>query len=205
MNIYIVETEYAARNLIGLIWKERAEYERLLEKAQGLERRSQFMFSIYSERALNDDWDELQTIGYWYRGAESDAQAKEARIEAAQLNVQMAIHDASVKGLCGAVLQIAKQGISTVHGGLNACPSGRNIGQEGLANIVWQARNQAIHYEEGKFHPAVVQCFQKLEQDHGTDFSLTLNKGKNLAFRAIELLGWKTYADYEKDMALLLP
>jgi len=205
MNIYIVETEYAARNLIELIWKERADYERLLKKAQELARGSQFMFDIYSERALNDDWDELQTIGYWYRGAEADTQAKETRGEAAQLNSQMAIHDASVKGLCGALLQVAKQGISIVHGKLSACPSGRILGQEVLANIIWQARNQAIHFEEGKFHPAVVQCFQKLEQDHGANFSLTLNRGKNLAFRVVELLGWKTYADYERDMALILP
>lgn len=47
--------------------------------------------------------------------------------------------------------------------------------------------------------------FQKLERDDGVDFSLTLNRGNNLAFRVIELLGWTTYAAYERDMILLLP
>lgn len=205
MNIYISETEYAARNLIELIWRERERYEQFLSQAHELESKSQFMFGIYSERALNDGWDELQTIGYWYRGAEAGTQAKEMKAEAAKLNAQMAIHDSSVKGLCGALLQLAKQGISIVHGGLNACPLGRSIGREVLSNIIWQARNQTMHYEEGNFRPQVVQCFQNLELDYGADFSLTSNSGNNLAFRVVELLNWKTYADYERDVALLLP
>jgi hypothetical protein len=205
MNLYISETEYAACNLIELIWKERAEYEVLLDQAHGLEERSQFMFKIYDDRQWNDDWDERQTLAYWYRGAEAGTKAQELKTQAGQLSAKMSIHDASIKGLCGALLQIAKQGISIEYGGPDSCPSGRPVGRDSLSNVIWQARNQALHYEEGSFNPSVIQCFMNLARDYGDDFSLSKNSGKNLAYRVVERLGWRTYEDYERDMALLLP
>ena len=205
MNLYITETEYAASNLIELIWGERAEYEALLRQAGELESKSQFMFQVYDDRQWNDDWDELQTLGYWYRGAEAGTKAEELKTQAAQLNARMSIHDVSIRGLSAALLQIAKQGISVVHTKLQNCPAGRSVGNESLSNVIWQSRNQALHYEEGNFRQAVTDCFTRLEQDFGNDFSLAAHSGQNLAFRIIELLGWKTYKDYETDMMSILP
>ena len=205
MNLYISETEYAARNLIELIWQERAEYENLLSQAGELESRSQFMFKIYNDREWNDDWDEFQTLGYWYRGAEAGTKAQELKSQADELNAKMSIHDVSIRGLSGALLQIAKQGISVVHNGLQHCPAGRSIGSESLSNVIWQARNQSLHYEEGSFRQPVIDCFMNLEQGFGSDFSLASNSGKNLAYRVVELLDWKTYDNYQSDMMSLLP
>lgn len=47
----------------------------------------------------------------------------------------------SQKSLSGALLQIAKQGISIVHCGLANCPSGRSIGTNAIKKVIWQARN----------------------------------------------------------------
>ncbi|MEA5452954.1 hypothetical protein VB780_30565 [Leptolyngbya sp. CCNP1308] len=114
----------------------------------------------------------------------------------------------STDSLCGAILQIAKQGISTVYGTLDQCPDGRNIGEnanaQGIKNIIWQARNQSMHYEEGDLRQATVECFDKLEASFGSNFSLSLTSNKNMAHYVIQILGWKDYHQYESDMNSLL-
>ena len=84
---------------------------------------------------------------------------------------------------------------------LTKCPDGRIIGQESLKNIIWQGRNQAMHFEEGKYRKVVVKCFTKLEINFGNRFELS---DKNLAYDVLMLLGWESYTAYEKDMTLLL-
>lgn len=106
------------------------------------------------------------------------------------------IKDESIRALSGALLQIAKQGISVVYRGLSGCPDGRIIKNESLKNIIWQARNQSIHYEESKFNPAVVSCFNNLQ------FASISNI--NMAKNIFDLIGWNDYCDYEDDMVSLL-
>jgi hypothetical protein len=107
--------------------------------------------------------------------------------------------------MSGALLQSAKQAISYTYRGLTACPRGRNVGSQSIKDVIWQARNQAVHFEAGKYDPLVLKCFQQLEADFGPDFSLTSNPKQNLAERVVTLLDWKSYDDYEKDMTQLCP
>lgn len=102
------------------------------------------------------------------------------------------------------LLQIAKQGISTVHGNPINCPLGRSIGTETLKNIIWQGRNQSIHCEEGNPNQKVKDCFSNLATDFGSDFDLTVNYTDNKARRIIDLLNWNTYDKYENDMISLI-
>jgi hypothetical protein len=113
----------------------------------------------------------------------------------------------SIDALRGAILQIAKQEISIVYGDLSRCPNGRYIGTgdraEKLKNVIWQSRNQTMHYEEGRYKPPVINCFRNLEASCGSKFSLTQNSRKNLAHDVIQELGWKDYSKYESDMQSL--
>jgi hypothetical protein len=126
--------------------------------------------------------------------------------EVSKLEDAVAAHEASVQAVCGSILQIAKQGISTVYGRQRtSAPTGRSIGSLELRDIIWQGRNQAIHYEDNQFQPPVVDCFATLEKEQGEQFSLTNHAGQNLAKQIIHLLGWTTYDRYEADMNSLLP
>ena len=65
---------------------------------------------------------------------------------------------------------------------------GRNAGSQSLKTVVWQARNQNQHYEEGTLNPIVQRCFQTLFNDFGEDFGTPL--ARDLAFDVVKLLGW---------------
>lgn len=104
--------------------------------------------------------------------------------------------------IAGAILQIAKQGISFIYGPLGNCPIGRAVGSQHLSNVIWQGRNQSMHYEEGANKPATIACFAALEADFGPGFQLGRT---NLAAEVLRVLGWVEYEVYEADMATLLP
>lgn len=110
-----------------------------------------------------------------------------------------------MQAIAGAVLQIAKQGISLVHGGLAAAPQGRKIGSLYTKDIIWQGRNQAIHFEEGNFKKAITDLFTILETEQGARFSLAAHPQQNRAKQVVELLGWTQYASYVQDMQALIP
>lgn len=103
--------------------------------------------------------------------------------------------------LCGALLQIAKQGLSTVYGAKSNVPAGRALGATTLREVIWEGRNQAMHFEEGNPNPSLVTCFQALEPGYGPRFSI--NSGKNLSLYVVDALGWYALPAYEADMTSL--
>jgi hypothetical protein len=128
--------------------------------------------------------------------------AAQGKLEDVQKQIQ--IKRQSLDALSGSLLQYAKQGISIVHGGLKACPSGRKIcTSEDLKEVIWQSRNQAIHWEEGKPHPPVVRCFENLEKELCAKFGDFRTKSQ--AFHVLYHLDWVNYQNYEKDVSTLMP
>jgi len=125
------------------------------------------------------------------------------KLEIVELQVSIGAKQVAIQSICGALLQIAKQGISLVHGSLTNAPAGRTIGTENLKDIIWQARNQAIHYENGTFNQSVTNLFQQLMTSHGSKFSLTMHAHQSRAKQIIMLLDWRSYSQYYSDMKLL--
>jgi hypothetical protein len=121
-----------------------------------------------------------------------------------ELRQVVAFNNLSADALRMSVLQIAKQGISTVYSNLAACPNGRNIGSQPLKNIIWYARNQAIHHEDGTYNPATAACFAALTKEFDDRFCLTKHATENLAGPVFTLLGWTDYPAYEADIKSLL-
>lgn len=193
MNQYILDTKYASENLLLILNKERDLLnEKLLSRKTMIE----------SEKGLLDS---MQESGFTSEGIidlygfnkESENLLKDAK----GILAFIVVNTDSLSIIAGAILQIAKQGISFECKSLSKCPDGRIIGQENLKNIIWQGRNQAMHFEEGKYRKGVVECFKKLEIDFGNRFELS---NKNLAYDVLMLLDWESYTAYEKDMTLLL-
>lgn len=207
MHQYITDTQYAVRGLIELITAEERQLSQLQSQYEGLSRKVEYLNQSLLDAPFNDvvPLREQAMAIDMYRTSGDLAALQKQIIE---LQNSIDTKGASIDALCGAVLQIAKQGISTVHSGLSRCPDGRSIGigtgVEKLKNVIWQARNQSMHYEEGSFQSSVINCFAKLEASLGSKFSLSENVGKNLAHDVIQELGWKDYLRYESDMQSLI-
>lgn len=204
MHQYIKDTKYCTAELIKIIYKEDDLYHKACLERDLLLQKSDFYYKEYISKDMSDDFCDLQAENDFHKMAKAK---KEATIiennikneELDNMNITIENKKYSLIALSGSLLQIAKQGLS-----LKNDKDGRKVGREKLKNIIWQSRNQLMHFEEGKPHPPVIKCFKNLEMDFGKDFSLENVKTKNLAKKIIDLLNWKIYENYEKDMIALL-
>jgi hypothetical protein len=202
---YLAEIEYAASSLFPVIWEERNRLQKLEAELDSLTRRvkDNYLRAEFLATNSEDPDDVAMAAGvYWenYFGDDKDRYHKDKHRE--ELVDQVATHAFSVDSLAGSLLQYAKQGISLSHGNLSACPNGRAIGTQFLKNVIWQGRNQAIHWEEHKPHLAVQQCFNKLAVDVNPRFSQYTTR--NMAGDVVELLDWTDFAKFSADLLSLV-
>lgn len=210
MHQYITDTEYAVRGLIELITVEEMQLAQLQSQYEGLSSKKRYLKQSLLNAPFDEDIVHLREQAMAITLYKTQEELADLQNQIVALQNSIDAKSVSIDALCGAILQIAKQGISIVHGGLSGCPDGRSIGTgtdaEKLKNVIWQARNQSMHYEEGnfKYKQSLIDCFAKLENSWGSKFSLNLNANKNLAHAVIQELGWKDYLRYESDMQSLI-
>lgn len=200
MNSYITDTSYSISELIKLIFEEENTLNVAIGSRDRLMAKVEFYHNEYTSKDLHEDYDEMHVMHDFSVMAQARQSTDQILFEIRTLQTSIDAKEFSLRALSGAVLQIAKQGISITHGSLGVCPNGRFIGSESLKNVIWQARNQSMHFEDGNPHPSVRSCFQNLENDFGLQFSLLANPPENLARHVVQLLGWKEYSAYEQDM-----
>ncbi|MFG6468395.1 hypothetical protein [Roseateles sp. BYS87W] len=205
MHQYLKDTEYATQNLLRLATEEEQQLRELSGQLASAEARLRVHQWDFQTSDLNDDFSDAYVMAAFGRAAKASQDAERLRSEVAMLQASVGAHQQATQAVAGAVLQIAKQGISLVHGGLNAAPTGRTIGSLCIRDIIWQGRNQSMHYEEGNFKKALTDLFATLESEQGTHFSLAAHPQQNRAKQIVELLGWEDYATYARDMQTLLP
>ena len=200
MNTYLQEMEHAVASIIPLIWAEHQaveEAETTLRKHEAETKRG------YQQAQAFDDLDDdegLATAIYWETYFGPDKKRYHAEGALARAEAAVAAHAFSRSALSSSLLQYAKQGISAVHGDLAAAPTARQIHGLELKVVIWQGRNQASHWEEGKPHPPVVACFETLK---AADTAFTDYRTRNLAFEIVRLLGWNDWATFDQDMRSL--
>ncbi len=205
MNPYITETEYAVKNLIELTSNEEAElkgHKNALESAVARFKHGQWDFETSD---MSDDFSDAHVMGAFHRMASAHKESNELKTEIDSIQALIGSRQSAIQAICGAILQISKQGISVVHNGKANAPEGRSIGSVSLRDIIWEARNQAIHYEEGTFNRNVTKLFQELKTDNGPEYCLVTHAKKSRAKQVVHLLGWHEYENYSNDMQLLLP
>lgn len=200
---YADDTEYALRHLIELAVGEEALLEERKPLLANAEQRLKVHEWDFQTSDLNEDFSELYVMAAFARAATAGKEVNELNREVARLQSLIGAHQVAVQSVCGAILQIAKQGISIVHDSLENAPTGRMVGTVALKSVVWQARNQAIHFEEGNFRQPVVQVFQELEVVFGPAFSLQNHPGQSRAKQVVDLLGWSSYQAYLSDVRQL--
>tara|TARA_R110000803_G_scaffold49331_5_gene102548 strand:- start:1346 stop:1990 length:645 start_codon:yes stop_codon:yes gene_type:complete len=200
---FIDDVNYATKNLISLLGNEKTQIAELSAQLSSAEAKFEHFHWDFKTSDLNDDFSDAHVHHAFVKMAEAkkDRDAIEAQIgtlKSVILNRKMAL-----QSLSGALLQIAKQGISIAHGRLGACPDGRMIGQSKLKEVVWQARNQSLHYEERRLWKPVLDLFNQMVADFDDRFSLVIYPNKNMAEDVIDVLGWIEYSRFESDMLML--
>ena len=203
MQQYLTDIEYAASSTIHSIWHELEEINKLDKDLQSLIRIAEDKYRRADNLQKSEDIDDYMTgVGLmWdaYFTEDKEAFHKDKEIESKRQT--FLTHEFAIASLSGSLLQMAKQGISIVHSGLVNCPDGRLIGTQKLKQVIWQGRNQSIHYEEGNFTPAVITCFDTLASEIDSKFNRY--RTANLAFEIVNLLGWKSFSDFKTDMTQL--
>jgi len=149
-----------------------------------------------------DDDPLLSTAVYWdtYFGVDKERHLTDKALREARL----ATHEFARNAMAGALLQFAKQGLSMRYGkSVSACPKGRLIGSQSITDVIWQGRNQAIHWEDGQFHSATEGTLKRLAKDLGSPFDQYASR--SLAYEIVCAFGWQTFADFSKDLLALDP
>lgn len=198
---FLEESKHAIETLLGAIWHEHNEINRLRPILQQLEKQVQTEYDASQHIALNAERPgdiATATGSYWdtYFGPDKERHQVANELEQKQ-NMENA-HEFSRSTMAGAILQIAKQAIGIGHGSAGWA-TGRLIGTKHLGEIVRQARNQAMHWEEGNLSAAVLATFAELNgvvPGKGFDSPLV----RSLAFEVIEVLGWNSYDAIMSDL-----
>lgn len=201
---YLSEIEHAVTSLIDTIWSEQLKLHELAEKLGELQPlvEGNYRRALGIQNFAEDPDDVMMGVGmYWDNYFGEDKQLYHIDMRRQELENEVASHAFSVASLSSALLQDAKQGISLAHGGTANCPNGRSIGTQSLKGIIWEARNQSLHWEEANFRQGVNNCFNTLASEVDQKYSEYLNR--NMAFDVVELLGWKSFCDFRRDMLLL--
>lgn len=200
MHQYIQDTEYATNGLVELICRDTGTLRELQdEQRNALEKEATFDL-LFLQRQMHP------SANYWH-GQLVEAQKERSEIEKqiAYLEAQTLDLKQSLAALSGALLQIAKQGISSVKGRPDNCRSGRLVHGQELRWIIWAARNQALHFEEPKkVDDRTVAVLEGMKNDNGQSVLPGARDGNSLAFDVVNLLGWNSYAQYQSDMVELL-
>lgn len=202
---FLDEIQFAVESALPTVWRDHDEAHALLTQVRGLERQVaagyQRAASFYDN--ADDPEDVAMSAGiHWetYFGVDKDRHEEQANLDT--LRARFDARRFSLAATAGTILQFAKQGISMVHGGPATCPPGRTTGStESLKNVIWQGRNQAIHWEEGKLTGAVTTCFSHLATDYGKSFDDVY--AASLAWAVLHLIGWHTWDEFATDMISL--
>lgn len=201
---YAEDVEFVARGLIEMIPAEELALQKLIEHRTylfGVERLSHWDFETSD---LNDDFPPEYAQAAHTRWAQAVEKRERLEVELAATEATIANKQISIQAICGALLQIAKQGVSMVHGGPDNAPDGRYVQGPALKTIIWQGRNQSQHFEDKRgFMQPVIDLFAELEQNCGDSFSLGKHAGKSLAKQVIHLLGWTDFEQFHSDMKCL--
>lgn len=198
---YLKEIEFAATRTIQTIWEDHNHLSTLEAELTCLRTVVEDGYSRAESLALGaeDPEDVAMSIGVHFETYfDSDKEQFEKQEMRDNMAQQIMAHAFSIDSLASALLQQAKQGISLAHGRPRPFPAARSIGTQSVAGIVWQGRNQSIHWEEGRFDKPVHDCFLALAREINPKFGDY--QKRSMAFDVIQLLDWKDFKSFNQDM-----
>ncbi|MGV2933107.1 hypothetical protein ACE3G8_18715 [Vreelandella venusta] len=155
--------------------------------------------------------------------------AKNAKrlLEAREAEQRYLAESFALDTLCGSVLQVAAKAIE-IYGQNNPIPetfagivqpklskfcTGRVVRNVPLGLIIYAARNQHTHFNDGKLREPSAEVFKRLATEHGyggqeqfSDPAFDIDNPRlvSLASNVTGLIEWRSYESYIGDMCALL-
>lgn len=201
---FIADTKYASTALITAISADHKRLSFLPKEIELASNAAKYWAARYEREEETEDFDDVQLQGAYVLAHSQQQQATHKADELALLQQELQDRYDSLNTLSGALLQIAKQGISVVYGNKDGPVGIRQIAGQALHAVIWEARNQSMHYEEGSLRAPVMAMFNALQASHGDTFSLTIHHRENLAYEVVKLLSWDNSEQYFNDLNDLL-
>lgn len=191
---YLAEVEEAVRHLFQALMSDTAEIERLRQTLgyQQSEAQEWHKAAMTIGGPFSDDADPQRD---WAKAVRNYQAAEKTEEE---LRQRMAARAMSRGALAGAILQIAKQGLSLVFGPKSLVPGGRTVGSQPLREVVWEGRNHALHWEEGNPKAPVIMCLDALNTDFGN--CVANYRTANTSVEIVQLLGWTSFENLASDL-----
>jgi len=203
---YLPEIRHAVATVMADLHIEHDRASELRQEVEQLMAATESGYARVEAVASNleefDDDPMLATATYWetYFGVDKERYYKDEELQRT-INA-LAAKEISLSALAGSLLQYAKQGIALQYGRQkHGCPDGRSIGSQAVSEVIWQARNQSIHWEDGAFKDPVENCFTRLAAEIHPEFGDF--RDRNMAYDVVSYLGWRTFADFEADLVSL--
>jgi hypothetical protein len=202
MGTYVVEARYAVERVLDALWHEQDELQTLTTTLDHLTRVTGVEYARAQAIAMDAETpDDVMLASAremdTYFGV--DKQRHDVADARAALELRLEARKLSIGALGGSILQLGKQGLAVVHGGLGNVPPGRDVAPSAaLSYVIWQGRNQAMHWDEGSLKPAGEVIFHALAKEFGSRF-LDYNT-RSLGFEVVEVLQWRNLTDFESAM-----
>ncbi len=204
MAAYLATIERAVRQLLPKMWEDDlqiADAEAAVRAAeQAVEDGYRYVAGILADPYDRDE-DGLATMVYWETYFERTDEQNQRTAEVRRAVAERDEHEVSSTMLAASVLELAKRGITMVHVGLQQAPTAPSVGTVALRDLIWQARNQAMHWEDGKLHPPTQACFDALFAEHGSPFDEATKR--NLSLKVLRVLKWTDYDSFATDLSRL--
>lgn len=141
---------------------------------------------------------------------------QEVQATKAYYNNALLINNSPLESIAQALLQIGKQGISSKYGkNKKNCSdvftakgvpmptiSTENVP---LLDVIWEGRNQSVHFEDQSFNKPTRDCFEDLLKDSNKLFQdlKGYDNGENKAMKIVRILGWTDYSKFKSDLLSL--
>lgn len=219
INDYLNETKYVSTQLIDMIRNIENHKSQVLhtqamipmhfQEAQTYEKFSRIVWADGTEEEFSDlrvrSIEKLKTVG--------NLKSQLDEIQSLYHNALLIINN-PLQSISQALLQIAKQGISSEHckNKYDCSTNLANIGKQinnkfnvSILDIIWEGRNQSIHYEEANPHSNVRTCFNQLllDSDIKCQSLVGYDLGQNKAYEIVKILDWTDISNYEQDLLSL--
>tara|TARA_R100000306_G_scaffold22295_2_gene25829 strand:- start:5279 stop:5914 length:636 start_codon:yes stop_codon:yes gene_type:complete len=201
MKDYVSQTAHATRALVDLIAADHKALNHAYGTLRGATEKFDFQYQTFLANAFHTAANHYH--GQMARAHQGKAVAdEEVRILAALIDAK----SASIAALSGALLQIAKQGLSVIYGKPQNSPRGAEVSGLLVKDVIWEGRNQSIHYENPKeISKAVVDLFERIDGARNDGISWDSRSQYNYAFDVIKFLGWLDWKQFEGHMLSVQP
>lgn len=216
---YLKETKYITQHLIEMISTIETHKNQVLHNKEMIPRYIQeaqiynkFSKAIWADGA-EEEFSDLRQRSLEKFKVAGDLQTQLFKIEELYNNALL-ILNSPLQSVSQALLQIAKQGISSEYGRYKSDCSTKLINagisiackyNVSILDIIWEGRNQSIHYEEASPFSNVRNCFEALiqNQNHLCQALLGYDQGENKAYEIVKILDWSDILTFERDLLSL--